>query len=997
MNPTERFHFDQRTQEILEKLTVPLAVYQYIDKRVVTIALSQAFCDEFGFERLEDAYHAMDNDMYRAAHPDDKSRVADAAYRFAAFDDPYDIVYRTRTLKDPDYIILHAYGKSIYPEPDVRLCMTWYAFEGHYIPEEGIYESILNQILNRFLREESQYKGAYYDHLTGLPNMSYFYELAETGRQRMEEKGIDSAVLFFDLTGLKHFNRRHGFNEGNNLIRTVAGILSKHFSSENCGRFAQDHFAAFAPEEGLTDRLDEVIADCAKANGGRTLPLRVGIYPDRIEPVEITMACDRARLAANVRRKPNESHYSYFDKDLMEEEKNRQGIIDNLDKAIAEGWIKVYYQPVVRSTNGKVCSVEALARWDDPVRGFLPPAAFIPVLEETLLIHKLDMCVVRQVLRDLKIQEERGFRNVPVSINFSRADFDACDLVEEICALVDEAGVDRSLIRIEVTESMVGSDFDYMKEQIGRFRSRGFQVWMDDFGSGYSSLDVLQSVKFDLIKFDMGFMVRLEEGDDGKIILKEMMKMATSLGIDTLCEGVETEGQVRFLQDISCSKLQGYYFMKPVPPDRILERYTTEIQDGFEDPGQAAYYDTLSSINLYDLSFLANLDDSIRKNTFDTVPMGIMEMNRDHDKVRYVRSNQAFRDFMKRAFRLDLVDPDKVYPVPKEGPGSTFMKAIEQCRNNGRRAFVDEEIEDGSVVHSFVRKIAENQVTGMEAVAIAVLSIKEPDENTTYADIARALAADYYNLFVIDLDTNAYTEYASSVGGEEMEVVRHGKDFFESAKRDTMTRIYAEDRQAFLDLFSKENVIKDLDSQGVFTTTYRLIDTGKPMYVTMKITRLRGGNRIILGISIIDAHMKQRKQLEEMKRERETLVRVMALSDGYLSLFTVDSDTGNYVEYSTSDDFESLGALKSGDDFFGQAYVDAFTYCYEEDRQRFQEQVTAENVLNEIKLHGRFSIDYRLIIRGVPRPVTLKAALFKDGDDDKLVVGVRAWRDRQDN
>ena len=995
MNPTERFCFDKRTQEILEHMTIPFAVYQYLDKRVVTIALSQGFCDEFGFKKLEDAYAVMDNDMYRATHPDDKTRVADAAYRFAAFDIPYDIVYRTRTLKSPDYIILHAYGKSIYPEPGVRLCLTWYAYEGQFSQDEGTFESVLNQTLSRFLDEESQYRGTYYDYMPGLPNMAYFYELAEAGCKKLQEQNVDSAIVFFDLTGLKHFNRWHGFAEGNQLIRAVAAILAKNFSSENCARFAQDHFAAFAPEEGLKERLDAVIAECAKANDGKTLPLRIGIYPNRIESVQIGTACDRARLAANVRKKRNESYYAFFNLDMMSEEKNRQSIIDNLDRAIKEGWIQVYYQPIVRTANGKVCSVEALARWKDPVRGLLPPSAFIPVLEGSMLIHKLDMCVVRQVLKDLKTNESAGNHNVPVSINFSRADFEACDLVTEICTLVDEARIDRKLINIEITESMVGSDFDYMKEQIERFRSQGFQVWMDDFGSGYSSLGVLQSIKFDLIKFDMGFMRRLDKGDEGKIILKDMMKMVTSLGIDTICEGVEKESQVRFLQEIACSKLQGYYFMKPVPPEQILEKYTVEIQDGFEDPNQSAYYDTLGSVNLYDLSFLANLDESVIKNTFDTVPIGIMEVSSSGDRVKYVRSNQSFREFMNRAFGFDLSDPEREYSVPKEGPGSSFMKAIEQCQNNGNRAFLDEEMADGSIVRSFVRRIAVNQVTGTESVAIAVLSITEPDESTTYADIAMALAADYYNLFVIDLDTNDYTEYASQVGGEEMSVVRHGKDFFESAKRDTMSRIYEEDREPFLKLFSKENVLRDLDAQGVFTTTYRLIDTGTPMYVNMKITRMRCGNRIILGISIIDSQMRKREQYEELRREQESMVRVMALSDGYLTLFTVDPKTGKFIEYSSSDDFDSLGAKKDGNDFFGQAYVDAFTYCYEADRRRFQEQFTQENVLRIIRERGSFSIDYRLMVRGEPRPVTLKAALFKEGGTDKLVVGVRAWKERQ--
>ncbi|MBQ6550925.1 MAG: EAL domain-containing protein [Lachnospiraceae bacterium] len=994
MNPSAKYEFDPRTQDILEHLTIPFAVYQFIDRRVVTIAVSQGFCDEFGFTTFEDAYYIMDNDMYRTTHPDDRNRVAEAAYRFAAYDAPFDVVYRTRTAKDPDYIILHAYGKSFYPVPGVRLCIVWYAYEGHLSEDQGGHENILRETLDRFFTEDKLYRGDHYDYMTGLPNMSYFYELAEAGRSRLHDQGLDSAVLYFDLTGLRQFNRRHGFAEGNRLIRSVAGILAKHFGNESCAHFAADHFAAFAPEEGLLERLSEVISEFALANDGRTLPVRVGIYSDRMELVEVGTACDRAKLAADTRKKNTVSGFAFFDMKMMEDEKNRQEIVDTLDRAIEEGWIRVYYQPIVRSTSGKVCNMEALARWQDPVRGLLMPGSFIPVLEESRLIHKLDLCVVRQVLRDIKSSEASGCQCVPVSINFSRADFDAYDLVQEISTLVDQAGVDRNMINIEITESLVGSDFDYMKEQIERFRAQGFQVWMDDFGSGYSSLDVLQSIKFDLIKFDMGFMRRLDEGDSGKIILTEMMKMATSLGVDTICEGVETERQTRFLQEIGCSKLQGYYFMKPVPREQLREKYTVEIQDGFEDPREASYYDNMGRVNLYDLSFLVNTDESVTKNTFDTIPMAIMELA-ENGSARYTRSNESFRDFMKRYFLFDLSKPNaEFYPIPT-GPGSGFMTTLKQCRYTGGRAFFDEKVHDGSMVRSFIRWIGQNPVNRRESVAVAILSVTAPDNSTTFADIARSLAADYYNIFVVDLDTDDYVEYSSNIGGEELSIERLGEDFFGAVRRDARTRIYSEDQEAFLALFTKENVLDTLESQGVFTTAYRLTDFDPPKYVNMKITKMLSGNRIIMGISIIDREMKRRAYYEELRKERALLVRIMALSDGYLSLFTVDPKTGHYVEYSSSEDFDSLGAPKGGDDFYKQAYLDAMAYLYEPDIRRFQEEFTLEKTLAAIRDHGSFSINYRLVIKGEPRPVNLKAALFNDGVEDKLVIGIRAWKKRQ--
>lgn len=512
---------------------------------------------------------------------------------------------------------------------------------------------------------------------------------------------------------------------------------------------------------------------------------------------------------------------------------------------------------------------------------------------------------------------------------------------------------------------------------------------MDDFGSGYSSLEVLQSVKFDLIKFDMGFMRRLDEGgDNGKIILTEMMRMAASLGVDTVCEGVETEEQVRFLQEIGCSKLQGYYYMNPVPPERILEKYTVEIRNGFEDARESAYYDKMGRVNLFDLSFLANRDDSVIKNTFDTVPIGIMEVNSDGGQVRYVRSNQSFRDFMRRAFRFDLTDPDSEYEVPKNGPGSAFMRVVEDCRNHGNRAFIDEEMDDGSVVHSFVRRIGRNPVNGKEAVAIAVLSVMQPDDRTTYADIARSLAADYYNIYVIDLDSNDYIEYSSQVGGEELSIERHGEDFFESARRDAMTRIYEEDREPFLKWFTRENVLQELDAQGVFTTTYRLNDTGTPMYVNMKITRMRGGNRIILGISIIDAQMRQQEEEKKLRQEKIALGRIASLSPDYIVLYTVDPVTGHYTQYNPSNGFESFGLAKQGEDFFTDVRLDAPKAIAPEDMERHLRILTKENMLREIRKNGFFIHNYRLIMGGETVPVSLKATLVEEDDGQKILLGV---------
>ncbi len=987
----ERYRYSPEQQRMLEGMSIPFAVYQFVDRRVVTLVVSDGFCEVLGYDDRAQAYYDMDNDMYRDTHPDDVARIADAAVRFATQGGTYEVFYRYRKRSGGEYRILHAQGRHVYSDTGVRLAQVWYTDEGPYIEDDDQSGAGLHQMLSRALHEESILKASHYDELTGLPSMSYFFELADAGKLAIQREGGQPAMLFLDLSGMKFFNQKNGFAEGNRLLQAFAKALSHTFSSENCCRIGVDHFAAFTREEGLEDVLKALFVTCEGINDGKTLPVRVGIYCASMEDVATTTACDRAKYACDAIRKTYASSYNYFNAELLREARRRDYIQNNLDAAIEKRWIEVYYQPIVRAANGRVCDEEALARWNDPVQGFLSPAEFIPYLEDSGLIYKLDLYVLDRVLEKLKRQKEAGLILVSQSVNLSRSDFETCDIVEEIRARVDAAGLPREMITIEITESVIGRDIDFIKDQVDRFQALGFPVWMDDFGSGYSSLDVLQSIRFNLIKFDMSFMRKLEDGDSGRIILTELMKMATALGVDTVCEGVETKEQVLFLQEIGCLKLQGYYYGKPIPFEKIVERYRKGIQIGFENPEESAYYDAIGRTNLYDLSMVVSDDDGAFQNFFNTLPMGIIEVK--GDAARFTRSNQSYRDFLKRFFNIDVSRESVNYNVFDTG----FMtNVVRNCCEQGGRSFFDEKMPDGSVVHSFARRIGVNPVNGNTAVAVAVLSISDPSDGETYADIARALATDYYNIYVVDLDTEHYIEYTSAAGKEELSMERHGGDFFASARRDTMTRIYEPDREAFLADFSKENVVRALDTKGVYRTTYRLIDDGAPMYVAMKITRMRpGGNRIIMGISIVDNQMKQEEHLKQVQRERDVLARVMALSEDYLTIYTIDPETSRFVEYNATDDYSSIGLAKEGDDIFARAVEEANRVIHPDDLPRFMEQFTRENVMREIETNGVFRMQYRLLIHGEARPVSLRMAPIRENGEEKLVAGVRAWRIRK--
>lgn len=572
----------------------------------------------------------------------------------------------------------------------------------------------------------------YTDDLTGLPNMRAFFMLAQEHRAAMLEAGKKPVMLYLNLIGMKHFNRQYGFEEGNRLICAVAVILKEHYGRRFVCRYGQDHFSVIADEAHVEEDLKEIFEELLTANEGKTLPVRVGIYRDDIESVDVSVACDRARYACDLRKGTYVSGYTYFKKGMQQQLENARYIANHLDQALAERWIQVYYQPIIRAVNGRVCDEEALSRWIDPERGNLPPSEFIPALELSGLIYKLDLYVVDQVLEKIRQQKESGLIIVPHSINLSRSDFDSCDIVEEIRKRVDEAGIERDRITIEITESIIGRDFDFMKEQVARFQSLGFPVWMDDFGSGYSTLDVLQSIRFDLIKFDMSFMRKLDEGVDGKIILTKLMEMATAIGVDTVCEGVETEEQKQFLQEIGCSKLQGYYFCKAVPLSEIVERNRKGIQIGYENPEEADYYETVGRVNLFDLEVIAADEDGAFQHSFSTLPMGILEVQRD--SARLMRSNQSLRDFIKRFYGVDLTKLESSF-----APGhSPFLASVVKAGGAGdTRLFYDEKMPDGCIVHSFARRIGINPVNGNIAVAIAALSISEPDYRQSSTDSGR--------------------------------------------------------------------------------------------------------------------------------------------------------------------------------------------------------------------------------------------------------------------
>lgn len=552
-------------RKALEESPLPLAVYQFRDHRVETLVVSDGFCQLFGYPDHNQAVHVLDQDLYGNVHPDDRERFSGAILRFSGGTEDLDVVYRSKPRKAAEYRVIHARGSRIYTAAGVQLAHVWYMDEGAYVVDEEGSGTMMTQALSRALHEESLLNATHYDELTGLPGMSWFFKLYEARKTQLFSAGKQPVLLYIDLTGMKYFNHQYGFAEGDKLLKAFSGLLVQIFEKENSCHISADRFAAGTDEDGLEDKLRRLFEESAKISSCASLPVRVGIYSAATGDVSVSAAFDRAKMACDSIRHSDSSCFKYYSEEMRDAHRKQQYIVANIDRAIQEKWIRAYYQPIFSAADQTLCDEEALARWIDPKEGFLSPADFIPFLENAGLIYKVDLYILEQVIEKIVCLRDAGKKIVPQSINLSRSDFEACDIFEEVRRRVDDAGVRHDLIHIEITESVIGENFDFMNEQVKRFRENGFAVWMDDFGSGYSSLDVLQSIRFDLIKFDMSFLHKLDEGENGKIILTELMRLASRLNLDTVCEGVEKEEHMRFLQEIGCAKLQGYYFGKPAP------------------------------------------------------------------------------------------------------------------------------------------------------------------------------------------------------------------------------------------------------------------------------------------------------------------------------------------------------------------------------------------------------------------------------------------------
>lgn len=421
------------------------------------------------------------------------------------------------------------------------------------------------------------------DQMTSAKSLSYLLGHGPEWIRRTGKNAEPMAVFYTNISNMRDFNAMYGFDTGSELLQKIAAALTEQFPNGIIARTSGTHFTGLIPANGSREIFCRVIRQAELLSIGETLHLRVGIRPleefsgenaGDISPMDLFSLIDQS--AGALRHLPeSESGVQYFDAALRHEEEIRVYVLANVDEAVRSGWLQNYYQPIICCRTDRIAGYEALSRWIDPKYGFLTPDRFIVPLEKERLIYKVDLHILRDFGAEYVRVRRAGGSPLPISMNLSRTDLEAeFDVLQELENIVQTLQIPKEMVHIEITESAMNGNSSVMGRAVQRIHEMGFEVWMDDFGAGYSSLNVLKDYQFDVIKIDMEFMRTFDSRS--KEIVASICRMANSIGTRTVAEGVETEEQYAFLKSVGCTYAQGYLFSKPVPGEeavRLQERF----------------------------------------------------------------------------------------------------------------------------------------------------------------------------------------------------------------------------------------------------------------------------------------------------------------------------------------------------------------------------------------------------------------------------------------
>ena len=428
---------------------------------------------------------------------------------------------------------------------------------------EGSYYKIKDRTIDVDIFNKDKYK-ATHDKLTGLYNSDYFCDRVEEILK--ENPDTDYYILCSDVQDFKLINDSFGKVVGDKVLNSIAWKLREKISKSTlyC-RLSGDKFCILTEKDKFDEELFKSIAKEVSMSDGIHYPInmQIGVYYIEDRKLSPSMMIDRAGMAISKNKEDYQNKIFYYDDKIRELKYWEQRLSGELDNALLDNQLMVYLQAQCDS-EGIVIGAEALVRWIHPSEGLMPPYRFIPLFEKNGLISKVDLFVWEEAAKLLRKWREEGKGEYYISVNISPADFYFLDIYKELVRIVEKYVIDPKRLKLEITETVIMKDVESRLMIVEKLRDYGFTVEMDDFGSGYSSLNMLKDISVDVLKLDMGFLYKTKDEEKSRKIIGMIVQLSKALEMPVICEGVETQSQFEFLRNIKCDYFQGYLFAKPV-------------------------------------------------------------------------------------------------------------------------------------------------------------------------------------------------------------------------------------------------------------------------------------------------------------------------------------------------------------------------------------------------------------------------------------------------
>ncbi|HPW77398.1 MAG: Phytochrome-like protein cph2 [Candidatus Omnitrophica bacterium ADurb.Bin292] len=553
---------------------IPGAVYRYSLNTSGTWDIefiSEAIYDIVGIRAKEFVGQSIQK-YFDLILPQDREMVREAFNRSVQSASVFNVDYRIFK-SEKDFRWVHEQGRGILGEG------------GKVTHVDGV----MFDVTERTKEKERFHQLVYYDALTGLPNRELFMDRLDQSVKEVKRKKESGAVLIVDLDHFKRINDTLGHGIGDQLIKAVSVRLQKiMYESDTISRIGGGSFMFLLPKVAKSEHAENVANKILTAFKSpfrvqehdlfTTCSVGIALFPqDGEDPQSLIKNADAAMHLAKDRGK---DRYQLYSSSIANNSFERMVLENSLRRALEKDEFRLHYQPQLDLRTGKVVGVETLVRWQHPDLGSIPPLEFIPIAEETGLIHPIGEWILRTACEQKSIWQKAGFRQLRVSVNLSARQFHYANMVDMVMGILRETGIDPKSLDLEITESTIMERLEETTETLRRLKEMGCHITIDDFGTGYSSLTYLKTFPINMLKIDKSFVDNIVTDADDRAITQAIISMAHSLKLEVVAEGVEEESQLEILKMQGCDILQGFLFSKPLPADdvtRVIEQTAEKV------------------------------------------------------------------------------------------------------------------------------------------------------------------------------------------------------------------------------------------------------------------------------------------------------------------------------------------------------------------------------------------------------------------------------------